>query len=177
MADATEVVSSVVGTVLAAAVPLVATRLQGRRDARIRASIRSNVDLIEYVTKANPDDPAADWLRAHVKSQILALIQNEQGYAQRRREWGTVFFGVFFALPLAVPLFFLWRPEHWWSWTIFVILAAVMVTLLVVGIGAGLWPTKKPAEAPAEIKPSAPSAVGVPEQPAAPEQVDPLDKA
>ncbi|WBB70125.1 hypothetical protein [Micromonospora sp. WMMD812] len=145
-----EIAASIAAPILAAVGPLAISRMQNRREARIRASIISNIELARSLQDAEPQSEEATWLRLHIRSQVAALIEHEQKEVQRRRDWGMLFFVAGFGLPALPVLYWMWPPEQWWLWAVFVLVAAYAAAVIIGGLGATFQPSNKRRREPEE---------------------------
>ncbi|MEU9827943.1 hypothetical protein [Micromonospora chersina] len=163
-----EIAGSLAAPILAAVGPLAISRMQNRREARIRASIISNIGLAQSLQAAEPQSAEATWLRLHIRSQVAALIEHEQKEVQRRRDWGMLFFVAGFGLPALPILYWMWPPEKWWSWVAFVLVAAYAAAVIIGGIGATFQPSNKRRQDPEEKSVPAGSNASAPDDGSAP---------
>lgn len=121
-----------------------------RRETRLRDGIQANLGTIQKLRelKLNNGDSLNSALEQTLAIQVDNLLKIEQLYSkEKKRNWASLTMAFLLAAVFTTPLWFMWKPEHWYTWTIFVTLAVVALMLLVGGVGAWSTQAKQKEEA------------------------------
>lgn len=118
------------------AVPLAQFAQRGR-EFRLRRAIEANIKIAAGLGEGQLTNE--ERLRSKIESildqQIDALSRLEAGkHAAKLRDYGSLAVGTVFTALVTLPMWFMWRPEQWWSWTIFVVLGLLAFIFLASGL-------------------------------------------
>lgn len=131
---------------------LLGASIQNRREARVRASIASNLAAIKDLEplQVSIKSELAMSLESAMRSDCEALerlIKDRNTIRERNRP--SLFVALFMAAVLTTPLWFLWKPAGFWAWVLFLGLAFAAVLFVILGLMA--W-SAGPTQAKAKDK-------------------------
>lgn len=129
--------SSVAGPVAAiltalAGLPLGQAALK-RREARLREGVQANLATVEKVRGLNFGNADVLLLKLEraLEIQLDSLLNLEDTHStQKKRNWPSLAAGFFLTVLVTTPMWFLWKPQYWYTWTIFVALGVLGALLL-----------------------------------------------
>jgi hypothetical protein len=130
---------------------LLGASLQNRREARVRASIASNLTMIKELeaTQFPITKELTGELETTMRSDFEALSRLVTARNQvRERNRPSLYVGLFMAAVLTTPLWFLWKPTEVWAWALFLGLAFVAGLFVILGVMA--WSAGPPGGAEQE---------------------------
>jgi hypothetical protein len=103
-----------------------------RYDTALRVSIAANLDLIDLLRAKDPGGTEVEMLILHVRTQVRSLILHQE--AQQRRQpmsWNIMVQAAAVAVVTGLALYAMWRPEHWATWLLFLLVAGVGLLLFI----------------------------------------------
>jgi hypothetical protein len=112
---------------------------QRGRENRLRNAIKSNLSTIVELDKAAPGNASLlhEKLEGVLEKQFDSLAQLELETLEKKlRNWPSLAASIILAALVSTPMWFMWMPLQWYTWTVFVALAGIAVLLIVSGINA-----------------------------------------
>jgi hypothetical protein len=133
---------------------LLGASVQNRREARVRASIASNLTMIKELeaTQFSIAKELTGELETPMRSDFEALSRLVTARNQvRERNRPSLYVALFMAAVLTTPLWFLWKPTEVWAWALFLGLAFVAGLFVILGVMA--WSAGPPAVQSKKMEP------------------------
>lgn len=112
---------------------------QNRGENRVRVSIENSIKTLKEIDGLPLSNNTAlvKRLEQRLESDLDALARKiDARNEQKSRNWPSLAAAIFLAALITLPMWFMWRPQVWWTWTIFVGLGIGAAFTVLLGIFA-----------------------------------------